>query len=101
MGDPTYRSALPAKTWSTLTTPLPTKGDVKLWKKLSKDSNPEVRALALKMLFVNKAIGSDDLYKVQTNDPNPTTRLMAFYLINKKYNNMIVPSIKAGLFLQL
>jgi hypothetical protein len=99
MGDPTYRYSPARKDLEHLNNSIAhQRGDVKLWKKLSKDSNPEVRALALKMLFVNKAIGSDDLYKVQTNDPNPTTRLMAFYLINKKYNNMIVPSIKAGLF---
>jgi len=98
IGDPTYRYSSARKDLEGLNHAMSHKRrDVKFWKKLAKDENPEVQAVAIKMLFNNGVLGTSDLYEIQTTNASPTIRLMAFYLINKKYNNMIVPSLKAGL----
>ena len=99
IGDPTYHYASTRKDLEGLNEAIVNKKhDVKYWTKLMKDSNPEVEALAMKMLFLNGAITATQLLEIQKTHSVPTVRLMAFYLINKKYNNQIVPSIKAGLY---
>lgn len=99
IGDPTYRYVSQRDDLSDLNYAIAyRKDDVKFWKGLLKDNNPEVEALAMKMLFNNGKISPEELYRIQTDNPKPTVRLMAYHLINKKYNGMIVPSIKAGLY---
>lgn len=99
IGDPTYRYGSARKDLEGLNQAVVNKKrDVKYWTKLMKDSNPEVMALSMKMLFLNGAITPTQLLEIQTTNSVPTIRLMAFYLIHKKYNNQIVPSLKAGLY---
>jgi hypothetical protein len=99
MGDPTYRYAGNRSDLNGLNYAVAhRRDDVKFWRKLLKDENPEVEALAIKMLFNNGKISPKELYRIQTDNLTPSVRLMAYYLINKKYNEMIVPSIKAGLY---
>ncbi|MFA6769901.1 MAG: HEAT repeat domain-containing protein [Bacteroidales bacterium] len=99
IGDPTYRYASAREDLEGLNEAIVNKRtDIKYWEKLMNDTNPEARALAIKMLFVNGQINYEQLLEIQTNNASPTIRLMAFYLINKKYNNQIVPSLKAGLY---
>lgn len=99
IGDPTYRYASNRDDLDHLNHAVAhRRDDVKFWKGLLKDNNPEVEALAIKMLFNNGKISYEELYRIQTDNLKPTVRLMAYYLINKKYNEMTVPSIKAGLY---
>ena len=54
------------------------------WKSLMKDPSSELRSLAIKMLNRNRAITSDELYKLQAEEREATVRLMAFNcLINR------------------
>ncbi|RNC66861.1 hypothetical protein [Proteiniphilum sp. X52] len=99
IGDPTYRYVSHRSDLNGLNEAMAhRRNDVKFWKGLLKDNNPEVEALAIKMLFHNGRISYEELYRIQTDNLKPTVRLMAYFLIHKKYNEMIVPSIKAGLY---
>lgn len=99
IGDPTYRYASARADLEGLNEAIVNKReDISYWKKLRKDSNTEVKSLAIKMLFLNGALSNEQLLEIQTTNSSPTVRLMAFYLINKKYNSLVVPSLKAGLY---
>jgi hypothetical protein len=98
MGDPTYRYASNRDDLKGLNYAVAHRQDAKFWRKLLKDKNPDVEALAIRTLFNNGKISPEELYRIQTNNPAPSVRLMAYSLINKKYNEMLVPSIKAGLY---
>lgn len=99
MGDPTYRFASSDNRFSNLDKLISTKSeDVKLWNKMVESDHPEVKALAMKMLFDNNSISSEDLFSIQQNEKEPTVRLMAFHLINSGYSDFVVPSLKAGLY---
>ena len=99
IGDPTYRyvSSVPGMEWidESMVTK---KVDEKLWRKAMKNENPEVKSLGMKMLFNMGKISPEELLSIQKNESRPTVRLEAFYLLNKKYNPLIVESIKAGLY---
>lgn len=99
MGDPTYRYVSNRSDLNGLNNAIAhRRDDVKYWQGLLKDTNPEVEALAIKMLFNHGKISPEELYRIQMENLKPTVRLMAYWLIQKKYNGMIVPSIKAGLY---
>ncbi len=99
IGDPTYRYISQRDDLSDLNYAIAhQRDDVKRWRKLLKDDNPEVKALAMKMLYNNGEMIPEELYRIQTTDRVPTVRLMAYYLIHKKYNDTMVPSIQAGLY---
>lgn len=99
IGDPTYRYATSPSSKDDLNYAIShRRGDVKYWKHLLNANNPTVRSLAMKMLFHNGEITNQHLYEIQTADHSPSVRLMAYYLINQRYNDMVVPSIKAGLY---
>jgi hypothetical protein len=99
IGDPTYRYGCQRGDLSDLNyTIAHRRNDVKRWKKLLKDDNPEVKALAMKVLYAHGVLSLEELYHIQVADPVSTVRLMAFYLIHKKSNEMAVPSILAGLY---
>jgi len=74
------------------------KGDVKFWRKLMKNPHPEVKSLAMKMLFMNGAITTDELLSIQKEETRWTVRLMAFNLIKNAADNNLLPSIKLGLY---
>jgi hypothetical protein len=99
MGDPTYRFESSYNKYDHLDQAISTRGDdVKFWKKLATSDHPEVKSLALKMLYDNNEISNRELLTIQENDKEPVVRMMAFYLINSGYSDFIVPSIKAGLY---
>lgn len=99
IGDPTYRYVSNRSDLNGLNDAIAyRRDDVRYWKGLLKDHNPEVEALAIKMLFNSGNISTEELYRIQTENLKPTVRLMAYYLTHKKYNEMMVPSIKAGLY---
>ncbi len=52
----------------------------------------------MKILFQKGVMNPDQLYVIQTSDARPTVRLMAYQLIQQSGSDMIVPSIKAGLY---
>lgn len=99
IGDPTYRYAAARKDLASLDYAVSQKKNkVRTWKKYLKDAHPEVRGLAMKMLFKNKALTYEDLLHIQKSDPLPVIRLMAFDIIGKKNNPVLVEAIKAGLY---
>jgi hypothetical protein len=99
MGDPTYRyiSSDSGKGWidESIVTK---KRDEKFWRKALKDENPEVKSLSMKMLFNMDKISPNELLVFQQNEKSAIVRLQAFYLLNKKYNPLLVESIKTGLY---
>lgn len=99
IGDPTFRysSSRGDLNWLDEAMVLK-KSDEKLWRKAMKDSNPEVKSLAMKMLFFAGKISTDELLSIQRSESRPTVRLQAFYLINKKDNHNLVASLRAGLY---
>ncbi|MFA6334627.1 MAG: hypothetical protein WCX48_03610 [Bacteroidales bacterium] len=74
------------------------KGDVKFWRKQIENSNPEIKSLAMKMLYSNKAITTDELLSIQKEEKRATVRLQAFNLIKNFSDNNFVSSIKLGLY---
>ena len=98
MGDPTYRYVTQRDDIDLNYAIIHDRENLSLWNKLINDSNPEVKALAMKALYYNSKLTPEELLKIQQSDPMPTVRLMAYHLIHKKYNKQIVPSIKAGLY---
>jgi hypothetical protein len=99
LGDPTYRYNSSRSDLISLDADMVNKKqEVKYWRKAMKDSNPEVKALAIKMLFNNGNISTDELLKIQTTESRAIVRMQAFYLINKRYNHNLVSSLKAGLY---
>jgi len=99
IGDPTFRYTSSRTDLNWLDEALVLKkSDEKLWRKAMKDSNPELKSLAMKMLFFAGKITTDELLTIQRGESRPTVRLQAFYLINKKDNPNLVSSIRAGLY---
>ncbi len=74
------------------------KSDVKLWKKLMRHSHPEVKSLAMKILFENGAISPQELLPVMKEEKRATVRLQAFNLIKKSAGEELVTAIKLGLY---
>jgi len=73
------------------------KSDDKFWRKAMKDSNPDFKALGMKMLYSAGKISTDELLQIQRNDTRTVVRLEAFTLINKSYDENLIPSIKMGM----
>lgn len=99
LGDPTYRYASSRKEGDDLNQAIAhRRDDLRLWKKLLKDEHPEVKSLAMKIIYKQGAMTSDQLYSIQTSDASPTVRLMAYHLLLQSDSKQMVPSIKAGLY---
>jgi len=98
MGDPTYRYASNRNGDDDLNRAIAhRRNDLNYWKRLLKDEHPEVKALAMKLLFKKGALTPDQLLTIQTSDANPTVRLMAYHLLLHSDSELLVPSIRAGL----
>jgi len=98
MGDPTYRYASTRKKGDDLNHAIAhRREDLRFWKKRMKEDHPEVRALAMKILFQQGKITPDRLYAIQTEDACPTVRLMAYQLIQQSGSEVTVSSIRSGL----
>lgn len=99
MGDPTYRYVSNRQGGDDLNMALAHKrNDLRYWKKLLQDEHPEVKALAMKILLKQEALTPEQLYAMQTSEPSPTVRLMAYYLLLQSDSEWVVPAIKAGLY---
>lgn len=99
IGDPTYTFKPSVGKYKNLSSDIVLKkGDAKFWRKMMKDSNPEVRALSIKMLWEVGKIDNDELLNIQRDDISPTVRMQAFNLLNKRYNSNTINSIKIGLY---
>ena len=98
MGDPTYRYIPSRKDLENLDEDIVLKkGDQNFWRRMMKDTNPEVKSLAMKMLFLSGGISTDELLRIQQEETRATVRLQAFNLINKTYDHNLVPSITLGM----
>ncbi|MDD2514082.1 MAG: hypothetical protein WC191_07150 [Proteiniphilum sp.] len=98
MGDPTYRYASSRMEGEDLNQAIAhRRKDHGYWKRLLKNEHPEVKALAMKILFKKGALTPDQLLAVQTSDQSPTVRLMAYHLLLQSDSEQMVPSIQAGL----
>ncbi|MFA5712716.1 MAG: HEAT repeat domain-containing protein [Bacteroidales bacterium] len=98
IGDPTYRYASSQKEYEGLNWAITHRSsDTKYWKKLSNSSNPEVKALAIRKLYGASALTEEQLLTIQSSDPSPSVRMMAFNLINSNYNSVVAASLEAGL----
>ncbi|WP_294071532.1 HEAT repeat domain-containing protein [Proteiniphilum sp. UBA1028] len=98
MGDPTYRYASNRNDRDDLSRAIAhRRNDLSYWKRLLKDKHPEVKALAMKILFKKGALTPDQLYAIQTSDVSPTVRLMAYHLLIQSDSEQLVPAIEAGL----
>lgn len=69
-----------------------------VWKKMLKNSNSEVRSLAMKMLFGMGEIDSEYLLNVMKTSSVMTERLMAFTLIKSRAGEPLAKAIKLGLY---
>lgn len=98
LGDPTYRYIPSRKDMEGLDEAISLKkADKGFWKRLIKDSNPEVSSLVMKMLFKQGYLSTDYLLNVLKTETRPTVRLQAFNLINQKYDHNLIPAIKLGM----
>ncbi|ULB34561.1 MULTISPECIES: hypothetical protein [Proteiniphilum] len=99
IGDPTFRYVSSRKKGHDFNYAIAHRRDeVRFWKKMAKEEHPEIKALSMKILFQKGVMNPDQLYVIQTSDARPTVRLMAYQLIQQSGSDMIVPSIKAGLY---
>jgi hypothetical protein len=99
IGDPTYMFANNTTEKLDINQALTQKkGDVGFWRKLIKNSNPELKSLAMKMLYLNKAISTDELLSIQREEKRSTVRLQAFNLIRNSSDHNFISSIKLGLY---
>jgi hypothetical protein len=74
------------------------KDDPKFWRKLIRNPHPEIRSLAMKMLYRNQAISTGELLTIQETEKKATVRLQAFNLIRDAADLNLVKSIKLGLY---
>jgi hypothetical protein len=74
------------------------KDDTKFWRKLIGNPHPEIRSLAMKMLYHNQAISTGELLNIQKTEKKATIRLQAFNLIRDAADQKLVESIKLGLY---
>ena len=74
------------------------KGDVKFWRKQVKNPNSEIKSLAMKMLYENNAITTDELLSIQKEEKRATVRLQAFNLIKNSADENLVSAIKLGMY---
>lgn len=99
IGDPTYVFTSSSDNKLDLNEALTIKkGDVKFWRKQMNNSNSEVKSLAMKMLYQNNAITTDELLTIQKEENRATVRLQAFNLIKNAADKNLVSSIKLGLY---
>lgn len=99
IGDPTYVFVSSSDDKLDLNEALTLKkGDVKFWRKQIKNPNSEIKSLAMKMLYQNKAITTDELLTIQKEEKRATVRLQAFNLIKNAADNNLISSIKLGLY---
>ena len=99
IGDPTWRFHSSTEVKPDLNEALTQrKSDVKRWKKLMRHSHPEVKSLAMKILFENGALSPQELLPVIKEEKRATVRLQAFNLIKKSAGEELVPAIKLGLY---
>lgn len=61
-------------------------------------SHPEVKSLAMKILFENGALSPQELLPVMKEEKRATVRLQAFNLIKKSAGEELVTAIKLGLY---
>lgn len=98
LGDPTYKYISSRKDLQGLNGAIVTKKrNSKYWKKAMNDSNPEVKSLAMVMLYNLEGISTDKLLQIQKEEERATVRLQAFNLITKKYSHNLISSIQFGL----
>jgi len=99
IGDPTYMFTKSTSDKLDLNQALTQrKTDVRFWRKMMKNSDSEIRSLAMKMLYKNKAISTDELLSIQKAEKKATVRLQAFNLIKNSADNNFLSSIKLGLY---
>jgi len=99
IGDPTYVFVSSSENTPDLNKALTQqKEDIKFWRKLIKNSNPEIKSLAMKMLYKNGAITTDELLAIQKEEKMATVRLQAFNLIKNASDNNFISSIKLGMY---
>jgi len=98
LGDPTYRYTSSRRDMESLNENIVLNKDNRgFWRRLIRDYNPEVKSLAMKMLFKQGAISTDELMTILKSEERPTVRLQAFNLITKKYDHNLLPAIKIGM----
>lgn len=73
------------------------KANSKFWRSVLKSDLPDVKALAMKQLYFNNSITSDELLKIQQNDNSAIVRLEAFMLIKKISDKNLPAAIINGL----
>ncbi len=99
IGDPTWRFLSATEGKPDLNEALVLrKTDEKFWRKLMHHPHPEVKSLAMKMLFENGSITAKELLPVMKEEKRATVRLQAFNLIKKAAGEELVPAIKTGLY---
>ncbi len=99
IGDPTWRFQGCTEVKPDLNEALTSrKSDVKMWRKLMRHPHPEVKSLAMKMLFENGALSPGELLRVMQEEKQATVRLMAFNLIKKSAGEELVSAIHLGLY---
>lgn len=74
------------------------KNDVKFWRQQLSNPVSEIKSLAMKMLFSNYAISTDELLKIQKEEVRATVRLQAFNLIRTSSDKNFIASLKLGLY---
>jgi len=98
IGDPTYHFSSSRPDLKNINEAIVNcKSDEKYWRKAMKDANADYKALAMKMLYQSGKISTDELLQIQRDETRAVVRLEAFTLINRSYDNNLIPSIKLGL----
>lgn len=99
LGDPTFIFTSSSENNIDLNDALINKrSDVKFWRKQLSNPVPEIKSLAMKMLFSNYAITTDELLKIQKEEMRATVRLQAFNLIKTSSDKNFMASLKLGLY---
>lgn len=106
-GDPTFafeaRNTIPGKTKSDINNIIANKkNDIKYWKNILNNPLPDndvcdIKSLAIKMLYLNNAINSEDLLKIQENSPSRILRLEAFNTNKKIADKNFVKALILGI----
>ncbi len=99
IGDPTYMFTANTNGKLDINEALTVKkGDVKMWRKLMNNPNSEIKSLAMKKLYENNAITTDELLSIQREETRATVRLQAFNLIKNSSDKNFISSIKLGFY---
>jgi hypothetical protein len=93
IGDPTFHFAV-SKDKHLDRDLVKERNNANYWRKLRAQANkPDVKTLALLFLQKNKAITSDELLAILTDDPDPIVRLEAFTLLKKSLSPQLSQAI--------